>query len=554
MADSMRRERLTGALLLAGMVAVYLMGLTAVGIFDPEEGRHVSIATAMLRSGDFVVPQLQGFPYLEKPPLAYWLIAAAFRAFGRGEFAARLPAAAMGLAGIAAVFLLARTALGTRAAFLSAGVLALTTQWFVQARYMTTDMIVSGWITIALAAFYVGFHSRRRGAYLLFFFAMAMATLAKGIIGVALPCGVVAVFVALTRRWRVLADMSPLLGGALYLAIVLPWFGLVERRIPEFLHYFVVDQHVARFLGHADEHPAPWWFFLPVLAFGFFPWIVHLPAAASRMKERVEVSAFLWSWFAVIFVFFSVAQEKLMGYILPVYPPLAILVGGYLAEVWEPRHAEATNRRIGRAAMVSGAAFLALSPIFVFGLRRFMEHDGRLDISEIGVWPWALAAVFALAGVVQIVLGRIPRRGPLLIASGLSQLLTFVILVGGASAADRWLGTRPIGTELARLVGPDDAVVLYRVAQPSVEYYVGRPPTLFGWTGEHAWGMQVRPDRALATYDPVELRNLVKPARNVWVITRAGDDGAERGLGMPLALVGGNRKRTIYRAQPVEAP
>ena len=124
----------------------------------------------------------------------------AFRLFGRNEFAARLPAAVLGLAGIAAVFALARRVLGTRAGVLSALVLALATQWFAQARYMTTDMVLSGWITLALAAFYWAFHSRRRAVYVLFFLSMAMATLAKGIIGVVLPCGVVALFIAPDRR------------------------------------------------------------------------------------------------------------------------------------------------------------------------------------------------------------------------------------------------------------------------------------------------------------------------------------------------------------------
>jgi 4-amino-4-deoxy-L-arabinose transferase-like glycosyltransferase len=553
MRELLRNERATGYVVLAGIALLYLTLLSAVGIFDPEEGRHVSIATAMLRSGDLVVPQLQGFPYLEKPPLAYWLITATFRVFGRGEFAARLPVAILGLAGIAAAFALARTVLGTRAGWLSAGVLALTTQWFIQARYMTTDMILSGWITIALAAFYLGFHTRRRGAYLVFFFAMAMATLAKGIIGVVLPCGVVAAFVAWTRRWKVLWQMQPVLGGALFLAIVVPWFVMVEHRIPEFLHYFIVDQHIARFLGHAGEHPAPIWFFLPVIAFGFFPWIVHLPAAASRLRSRPELSVFLWVWFGLIFVFFSVSREKLMGYILPAYPPLAVLVGAYLAHLWEPADALDTARRVCRGALVSGSALLALAPVWIFGVSRFMRQDGRLSIDEIGFWPWGVAALSAVMGTAQVVFGARRRAGPALAASALSQALAFLIFIGGAAATDKWLGTRPIGTALARLVRPDDTIVLYRLPQPSVEYYVGRPPTMFQWAGEHEWGMKVRPDRSLVIDDPVELTNLLSSPKTVWVIARAEDHAAPKEFGAPMEVILGNRKRTVYRNHPVEA-
>jgi 4-amino-4-deoxy-L-arabinose transferase-like glycosyltransferase len=347
--------------------------------------------------------------------------------------------------------------------------------------------------------------------------------------------------------------MRPALGAALFLAVVLPWFALVERRIPEFLHYFVVDQHIARFVGSAAEHPAPLWFFLPVLAFGFFPWIVHVPAAASQLREQRDLSIILWSWFAVIFIFFSVAQEKLMGYILPVYPPLAIIVGGYLARLFEPRQAAEVARRVCRSAIASGAIALILSPVFFVGLRRFMEQDGRLSISEIGVWPWALAAVYATMGAAQIVFGWRGLGGGALVASAVSQALAFVVIIGGAAAADVWLGTRPIGMALSRLAGPDDAIVLYRVPQPSVEYYLDRPPVLFGWTGEHTWGMKVRPNRSYATDDPNAVKDLLTRSRNVWVVTRP-EDHADAELGVALQPVMGNRKRTIYRAQRETTP
>jgi 4-amino-4-deoxy-L-arabinose transferase-like glycosyltransferase len=550
----MTNRRAVTVLVLVGIVALYLSLLSTVGIFDPEEGRHVSVATAMLRTGDFVVPQLQGFPYLEKPPLAYWLIAASFRALGRSELAARLPVAIMGLAGIAATFLVARIALGTTAALFSAGVLALSTQWFAQSRYMTTDMIVSGWVTIAIAFFFAAHATGRRPLYLGFFAATAIATLAKGLVGLALPCGIVAVFVLWTRRLKIVTEMRPIAGSLLFLAIVLPWFLLVERRIPDFLRYFVVDQHVARFVGSAREHPAPIWFFVPVIAFGFFPWIVHLPAAAARFGRSSDLSKLLWAWFGVIFVFFSAAQEKLMGYVLPAYPPLAILIGGYLAQAAGRTGDADTGRRIGRAALVAGVVWLALAPVSIAGLRRFMAADGRLSIEEVGVWPWALAAIYAAAGAALLAGGWLKRWRPVLVASAVAQVLAFAVFVGGAAAADDELGTRPIGESLAQMVRPEDAVVLYRVQQPSAEFYLGRPPFLYGWTGEHAWGMKVRPDPSLAASDPDAVKSLLASSKTVYVVTRAGDHAADGELGVPLALVTGNRKRTVYRNHPAEAP
>lgn len=549
----MSRERLSAVFILAAIAILYLSGLSAAGIFDPEEGRHVSIATAMLRSRDFVVPQLQGFPYLEKPPLAYWLIASAYRLLGRGELASRLPVAMMGIAGIGATYVVAKAALGTRAGWLSAGVLALSTQWFAQSRYMTTDMILAGCVTIALASFWWGAATRRFAGFAVFYAAMALAVLAKGLVGLVLPCGVVAAFVVATGRWRILKDMRPLWGAAVFVAIAAPWFVLIGRRLPEFFHYFVMDQHVARFLGAAHEHPEPFWFFLPVLAFGFFPWIAYLPAATTGLGEGGDFPKFLWSWFATIFVFFSAAQEKMMGYLLPAYPALAMLVGGFLARAWEPARDAAATRRLCQAALVAGFLLLVLSPLFVIGLERFMAQNGRLSMAEIGVWPWALAIIYASTGVGTIALAWIGRARSLLIVTAAGQVLAFAVFVGAAAAADPPLGFRSIGAQLATQTGPDDTIVLYRITQPSVEYYTGRPPVLFGWTGEFAWGMQVRPDSALATQDVAELRALFPSSQgDVWLVTNAGDDAAKRELALPMELVASNRRRAVYRIRREE--
>jgi len=291
-----------------------------------------------------------------------------------------------------------------------------------------------------------------------------------------------------------------------------------------------------------------------VIAFGFFPWIVNLPAAASRARERWDLSVFLWAWFAVIFLFFSASKGKLMGYVLPSYPPLALIVGLYAARLFDPDDADETNRRICRAAWVSACIFLALAPIAIVGLSRFMRADGRLAIGEIGPWPWLLAFVYAAAGAAQLLFAWKRRAVAVLAVAGAAQLAAFLVFIGGAAAADPWLGTKPIGDALAQRAGPDDVVVLYRMPQPSVEYYLGRPPILFEWTGELAWGMTVRPDPSLVMNDPKELKRLLSSPQTVWVVTRAEDHAAPQEFGVPMELVAGNRKRTVYTNHATGTP
>lgn len=548
--------------LVLGLAAVlFLAFLGSVGIFDPEEGRHVAIPVAMLRTGDFVVPHLQGFPYLEKPPLTYWLTAGSFALLGRNETAARLPVALMGLLGTLTIFWMARTRMGPRVAWIAAALSVLTTQWFVQSRYLTTDMILAGWITVALAAFLVAATAGRRRLYWVFYLAVALATLAKGIIGFLLPGMIVALFVALTGRWRLLREMHLLPGSLLAGATVLPWFFLVQSRLPDFFRYFIFDQHVARYVSETAEHAKPIWFFLPVVALGFFPWTAYLPFVNSGVPAKQTgatvgpaarfrpENVFLWTWFGVIFLFFSVSKGKLMPYVLPAYPPLAILLAQLFARLRGPV-SEAAARGVRRGSWIVAGAYLLLAPAAFLAARRMARSDGRITLEDLGFWPWAVIGLLAVAGVGTLLLTVLRRPIASLAFLATIHLLFYGTLLGAARAADPYLGPVSLGRKLAEVVGPQDRVILFELQQPSMEFYLGRPPMLVNWMGEYEYGILIQPNPKLFDPDPAAIRSLVDTEEDVYVIVKNSDRSFPAAFGVPMKVVVANRKRTVYRNHP----
>jgi 4-amino-4-deoxy-L-arabinose transferase-like glycosyltransferase len=375
----------TGAVLLL-VLALVLAWLGATAglrpLMLPDEGRYVGVAWEMLRSGQWAVPTLDGMPFFHKPPLFYWLTAAALGLFGAHEWAARLGSlAGAGLAAVA-LYLFLRRWSGERHARLGLAALLVQPLFFIGAQFANLDMLVAGCIstTIVLAA-----HALLIAAHglppqqvrLAWWAACAMAAagvLAKGLIGAVLPTLVILAWLAATRRLRLLAALPWWTGIALFLALALPWFLLMQMRHPDFLHYFFVVQHLQRFAGGGFNNVQPFWFYpavLAVLGLPGLPWLARLvrqrqalPVDAAPAAPAVRV--LLLAWAGVVVLFFSLPASKLLGYVLPAVPPLAALMAeGYLLG----RPVTARRRQAGMACLVlagvvgfAGVAVLALRP------------------------------------------------------------------------------------------------------------------------------------------------------------------------------------------------
>ncbi|MBV8037098.1 glycosyltransferase family 39 protein [Roseateles sp.] len=328
----------------------------------PDEGRYGGVAYEMLSDGQWLTPTLFGLPYFHKPPLMYWIDIAAMHVLGPTPLALRaaplLGAWLMGLALWIAARARYRDVDDARQALAWLAVLPL---FYLGGQYANHDMLVAGWISLAIVSAQRALAPERRSlAWLcVAWAAMGLALLSKGLIGAVLPGLVVLPWLLWQRRWAALRFALHPLGLAVFAAVALPWLLAMQSRYPEFFDYFIVEQHFRRYTEARFNNAQPWWFFLAVLPLGTLPQSLRLPGALRRVGFE------LW-WIVVILAFFSMPRSKLVGYVLPVLLPLSML----LFEAWRGRR---------------GARWVWLaSALLCVTIVPAVAHWGRPDHADIG--------------------------------------------------------------------------------------------------------------------------------------------------------------------------
>jgi 4-amino-4-deoxy-L-arabinose transferase-like glycosyltransferase len=317
---------------------VLFSNLGGVALFEPDEGRNAEIAREILLLKDWVTPHYDFIPRLDKPILYFDLVALAYKLFGFSEWSARLPSALAALACLSLTYGFARSLYGRWAALWSTLILLTSGGFFGLSRVVILDMLLTLLLTLALCCFFWGQAAVDRGKgkipFLLMHAALGAATLIKGPIGVLLPAAVILFYLFFTKRWMLLRRMEFALGIPLFLLTAAPWYVLVELRNPGYLNHFFWQENVARFTTAQFRRTGSWYYFIEMLSLGFLPWTILLPTMIARLwkRWRDDERLFLILWIALPLLFFSLSSSKLFHYILPVYPPLAIIVGACVAD------------------------------------------------------------------------------------------------------------------------------------------------------------------------------------------------------------------------------
>jgi 4-amino-4-deoxy-L-arabinose transferase-like glycosyltransferase len=360
------RPRALGLLLV--LPALLLYPCLRFHLFEPDESRYAEIAREMTRRGEWVVPYLQGEPYLDKPPLLYWLVGLSYRVFGVHDWAARLVPALAVHGCVLLVYLLGRRSLGERAAFRGALVLGLAPGFLGMGRLLLLDGLLTFWTTLALFAAFEAVGGRgpsagarlHRGWWLLAGLACGLGVLTKGPIALVLLLPPLWLQHWLTGRGCRVGAPALLALGAVVAGVALPWYAALCLRIPEFARYFVWDQNLLRFLA-PSEHVRGVWFYGPVLLGVLLPGTLVAvpfgrflcagdPQAAGRRTPELGFMLLAGGWCVL---FFSLSQCKLPTYILPALPPLALALGYFLAHSrW---------RRSRWPGLVAAATFVLLA-------------------------------------------------------------------------------------------------------------------------------------------------------------------------------------------------
>lgn len=362
--DSSSSWRWQPLLILLVLPGVLLYPCLSFHLFEPDEGRYAQIPREMLQRGDWLVPYLQGEPYLDKPPLFYWLVMGSYALFGFHDWAARLVPALAVHASILATFLLGRRSLGERAAWWGALILCLTPGLLSVGRILLLDGLLTLWVLLAVMCAFEAVRSDRFhwGWWLTAALACGLGILTKGPVVLVLLVAPLWLQRRLSGQGQEVSWRASVAFALVAFALALPWYLAVCLRLPDFARHFFWEHNVVRFLMPFD-HLRPVWYYLPLLAAGLLPASLLLPGlvrfllcgrAAEASKRSLELGFFILAggWCVL---FFSLSGCKLPTYILPAFPFLALVLGGYLASrPWQP------------SAWLSGFALVAF--LFLVGL------------------------------------------------------------------------------------------------------------------------------------------------------------------------------------------
>jgi 4-amino-4-deoxy-L-arabinose transferase-like glycosyltransferase len=313
-----------GAAVAALALVLFFLHLGIYGLWEPDEARYAEIAREMLASHDLIVPHLNYVPYIEKPPLLYWLTAGSMKLFGINEFAARLVNAAAALIGVLATYLFTLRTLDWRRAILAGAVLATSALYAVMAQVLTTDMLLTATTTVATLSFFLQWREGG-GWWWVCYFAIGAAVLTKGPVGAALPLITAAIFLSNEGQWGgAVRRFHPLAGLTITAVLSLPWFIAITIREPGFFDFYVVGEHLRRFLEPRYSHGEPFYYYVPVIAGGLMPWSLAMLFIPWRSLEPNPVRRFCLIAAGTVFILFSLASAKLVPYILPAFPFIAV--------------------------------------------------------------------------------------------------------------------------------------------------------------------------------------------------------------------------------------
>lgn len=448
--------------------AVLFQGLGTHPLLDPDEGRYAGIAREMLESRDFVTPRLNYVKFFDKPPMHYWLSAMSMQAFGETEFAARLTSAICALFTVIFTYFTGRAIFGRLPALIGATVLGSSIGFIAQGRVNITDMTLTLFMTAAFWAACKMYDAKtvQKGLFLRLFCAFcALSVLTKGLIGL-MPLVVIALYAVISKE-RVNGEKSALFGGILlFFAICLPWFVLVQIRNPEFAKFFFIHEHFERFLTGIHRREQAFWFFLPVLFVSMLPWSFFIPAGVREMwlkwrQNDSKITLLPVIWAGAILLFFSASSSKLITYILPAYPAIALILGNVLSS-----YCQNSLKHVKTAYFAS--FFLILCGIAAVLYPNFAPNPYISAQSGI-----LLGGIFALGGIMAVFYAKKRRFWGII---GAFLAFSVAISVAGPVAVYPRLVEAQSAKELARIIkeNSDTVFINYGYFEQGLSFYLGR--------------------------------------------------------------------------------
>jgi 4-amino-4-deoxy-L-arabinose transferase-like glycosyltransferase len=568
-----------GIALLLFTTCLFFWGIWSLPLSDPDAGMYADIGTRMAASGDWMTPRFNGLRYLEKPPLLYWLIALIYRLTGPSEWGAHLWPAIAGVAGVAMTYVLGRELFGTSVGILSGLALATSIGYFAFAKVVSTDLLFVAFLSLALFAFWRWYRSHEGGWRLLLYGGMGLAVMTKGVIGLLLPGLIIASFLALTRDLLSVKRLGLWWGVPLVMAIALPWHLGVALLHEEFFGFYVIDNHVLRFLGQRafveDDVPLSFLGFLAATLMLFIPWSLCLPAAlrdsARKFRESTpegQSLVYLFLWGGLIIFFFALSPLKLEHYGLPAFPALAVLVGKYWGDRLQAVQKPSVWLLMPLIALTLPSLLMATRAV---PLDNFVEAMFSTDVYSRMVQAqgqsYAMPLVDELVPLFQgggIVLfcGAVAtlvfamRRDDRLALGGFALMAVILLGVVGKMQvlASEYRSVKPLVVRVQERLGPTDLLIHEGPLENSagLTFYTGRQiHVVDGRRGDLHFGSRFPEAQGLFLNGEELARRWHEPGRIFFVTDRPIDQSALR-LIPPQArlLIGHEGRRWLFTNRP----
>jgi 4-amino-4-deoxy-L-arabinose transferase-like glycosyltransferase len=538
-------ERWTYAAVAALLALVWLSASGARPLFNPDEGRYAEIPREMLSGGDWVIPHLNGLAYLEKPPLQYWATAVCYRLLGVSELSARLYSA---LSAFGTLLCTALIAFGggagrgdARAAWRAAAILAGMLMFVALGQILTLDMSLAFYMTVGLAGF---LQAQRRPRYrawmLLAWAAVGLGILTKGVVAAAIPAAVLVIYSLWSRDFSPWRRLNLAWGLPLLALIAVPWHWAAAHRDPGFLQFFFIHEHLARYLTPSADREEPWWFFGGVFLAGSFPWTLPalrvLIGSWRREASGFDAGRFLWIWLLFVIVFFSLSDSKLMPYILPGMPALALLIARLPPKALE--------RDMAVSAVLTAAAGIALALASSRWSGVIASSSRSAYFAPLAHPLLRVAVLLLVSGAFVLLRAREATRAAIFL--GLGWALSWLLMARAAAV----LSPVYSGVDLARALAPapDAHVPIYSLAtyDQSLTFYLRRPVTLVDYRGELDYGLRQQPPAEITQADFLRL----------WSEQPTGYAIMEKGMmeklsnaGVPMHVMASTERRVLVARQ-----
>jgi 4-amino-4-deoxy-L-arabinose transferase-like glycosyltransferase len=482
---------------LATALLLYFSALSSYPLLDPDEGRYAEIPREMLESGDFITPRLNYVEYFEKPPLFYWLTAGSMALFGQKEWAVRLVPAVAGFLTLLLIMGLGKRIFDGPTGVMAAWIYLTSVIPAIMARLPIIDGVFSLILTATWVTWWLGYKAHTKQArrlwYCISWACLGLAVMTKGIAAIALTGLIAGGFIFCRRDWRALLSMAWVPGLLIFAVIVVPWHWAVSSRNPGFFHFYIVVQHFARLVS--QEHAKPFWFFMAIFPFGMLLWTAFFfPATAKSFQKAFkavralrgdggrgdggqgEAILFLTIWVIAVIGLFSLSTCKLVPYILPAYPAMALLMAHFVS-----------GQAIMSRSVRWSAAILAILLLVCAGvLMPLAMQQDTLSMVELVPAIRVGQAGLILGGVFLLV--SLFKRRLVTFATGFAMVLLFPAMLMVVPSVAKYRKVGGFIKAMPRPLPQEIRIAEWRNYDQALSFYSGRRTILVDEVGELAYG------------------------------------------------------------------